>query len=246
MLVDGYSRVSVIEDGFERFKVKYRIDVKREDVANRHHNFLDRFVFELQRARDHFKLILLESLGQIGLFRLTHELPHFLARIRGGNFLAEEKVQNFTQRVRDDKRQHHNRVRNVPGVSADRQTMPGTNRLWYDLTKQHDEYGRSHRRKRTLQIVAQYQRRRRVDQHIAKQDRAQQYVALPSQRFDLRRVDFLLRIADFLQQVQLRQVQRHQTQIETTKQRRKTQQHEVEYTHDIQWEQIFGRYELRE
>lgn len=106
----------------------------------------------------------------------------------------------------------------IPSICTNSKAMLRTSRLRNDLTENDNQQSRAERGINTGQHIAQNKRRHRVDEHITQENRTQEEITPLTQRIDLGRVGLLLRRANTLEDVELGQIERHETQIETTKQ----------------------------
>lgn len=156
-------------------------------------------------------------------FAHLHQLLEAFAGVRGGDLLAQNQVQQSAERPGERRRQHHHRFRDVNGLGADGQPVPGADRLRADLADDDDAEGGDDDGHDAGGHVVQQDGEYAVDQHVAQQNAAQQVVAVDAHRVDGLRVPPLRVGARVRDDLQVGPVQRQQSQVQSGEQRREAQ-----------------------
>ena len=149
--------------------------LEHKHVLERRHDLLHLLLVEVERARDHLELLVLQVVN------VLHELADALAIVHGRDLLAEHQIEHLAQRIRERTGEHHEDVHDVTRVGAHCQAVLGARRLRNDLTKDDNEYGGAEGGVHAREQVAQNERARRVHEHVAQQYGAQQEVAALAQ-----------------------------------------------------------------
>lgn len=128
----------------------------------------------------------------------------------------------------------------LPSISADSESVFWTCCLRYDLAEDNNEQRRTERCIDSGEHVTENECGHWVHEHIAQQNGAKQEVAAFAQRVDLGCVGLLLWSAYTLQDVQLSEIERHETQIKPTEKTTERKQDDEENDTRPQRNNLFG------
>lgn len=142
----------MIQDSLERLKVQNRVDIEREDIANRHHYIFDTLALEIKRSRDELELLVLDADARV--LGLTDKLANLVARIRDGRLFAQEEVEDLSERVGERERDNHHAIGDVARERADGEAVSRADRLRDYLAEYDDEQRRADRCEYALEVAA--------------------------------------------------------------------------------------------
>eukprot|EP01136_Pigoraptor_vietnamica_P011861 Opistho-1_new@51192 len=225
-VVDGHATVPAIHNQRHRLEVQFGAELQHKHVLEFRHYVTDLLERKLERALEHFDLLLAE------VRVVRSQLQQFFqlrTLVDDAHLLAEEEVEQLRDGKRQREREHHEEFRDPYRLGADCEGLPRTRRLRHDFAEDDDGEGGPEHGHEARRDALEEDRERVVDEHVAEEQRAQQVIALLSHGENRLCVLALFRRARLHNDLKARHVEAHEAEVEPGEQ---TRQREQKYDHE--------------